>query len=222
MTPTILWIDDDREILRLAQIYLSGAYRVVGCEDPLEALPLLAKTSPSLAVLDVMMPHQDGWALARELTVHSPIPFLFLTAKSQETDRVRGLSLGADDYVTKPFSFREIRLRIERILRRNGQWPDDTQVRVGDLTIDTRGYTVSVNHHPIRLTPTEYKVLLALVQNLGRVLTRDQLLNLAEGQEFSGYDRTIDAHIAHLRRKLTPSSVKVVAVYGVGYTLHAK
>jgi two-component system phosphate regulon response regulator PhoB len=179
------------------------------------------KERPGLIILDLMLPEMDGKDVCRALKsdpLTRPIPILMLTAKAEEMDRVIGFELGADDYVTKPFSPRELVLRVKAILRRKEVPREEEKIiHIGDLLIDTDRHRVSVNDKPIRLTSTEFKLLLELVSKRGRVQTRDHLLDKVWGYTYEGYARTVDTHIRRLREKLGPLGDHIETLRGVGY-----
>ncbi|MCS7032512.1 MAG: response regulator transcription factor [Phycisphaerae bacterium] len=226
----ILVVDDEKDLLELVRFNLErNGYEVITAADGNTALELAAKQSPDLIVLDLMLPGLDGTEVARRLKADAAtasIPIVMLTAKSEETDVVVGLTLGADDYVTKPFSMKILLARLNTVLRRRdsaagpagGETP--AILKAGPLTIDTAKHDVSVNGTPVRLTLTEFKLLTALVAARGRVLTRDQLMDKAMGTDVFVTDRAIDVHITSIRKKLGEAAYLVHTVRGVGYRLH--
>jgi two-component system phosphate regulon response regulator PhoB len=189
--------------------------------DGASGLEKAKKERPGLIILDLMLPEMDGKDVCRALKsdpLTRPIPILMLTAKAEEMDRVIGFELGADDYVTKPFSPRELVLRVKAILRRKEVPREEEKIiHIGDLLIDTDRHRVSVNDKPIRLTSTEFKLLLELVSKRGRVQTRDHLLDKVWGYTYEGYARTVDTHIRRLREKLGPLGDHIETLRGVGY-----
>ncbi|OQY17967.1 MAG: DNA-binding response regulator [Anaerolineaceae bacterium 4572_32.2] len=222
MNETILVVDDEPKIARLAQDYLErGGFRVVTAADGITALAAARHDRPDLVVLDLNLPGLDGLDLCRALRRESAVPIIMLTARVEETDRLIGLELGADDYITKPFSPRELVARVRAVLRRvRGGVHQPGLVRVGDLEIDLQGHSVSRAGEPIRLTRTEFNLLAVLAQHPGQTFTRAQLLDRLHGVAYDGYDRSIDAHIKNLRHKveINPSEPRyVLTVYGVGY-----
>jgi DNA-binding response OmpR family regulator len=224
---TILVVDDERKIVDLVRLYLEReGYRVLAAYDGKSALALARQEKPALIVLDWMLPGLSGVDLCRTLRQESAVPIVMLTARAEETDKLIGLELGADDYVTKPFSPRELVARVRAVLRRSegaagpGAEPEQISVTVGEVTADMARHQVWVAGRSVELTPTEFALLAALIQSPGRVYTRLQLLDKAQGDSYEGYERTVDAHIKNLRQKLEPDPAKpryVITVYGVGY-----
>ena len=221
MQQTILVVDDEPDIVEIIQYNLEkSGFNVIIAEDGPIAVEKARDELPDLIILDLMLPGLEGTDVCRILKQDErtrSIPILMLTAKSEEIDRVIGLELGADDYVVKPFSPREIALRIRNILRRNTNSEKTGPVRVGSLVIDVEGHQVSLSGRTLPLTATEFKLLVLLFQRRGRVQTRDELLNVVWGYDYMGYGRTVDAHIKRLREKLGEASVMVETVRGVGY-----
>jgi two-component system alkaline phosphatase synthesis response regulator PhoP len=225
---TILVVDDEPQILELVQDYLKQAgFRVLTARDGQTALTMARHERPDLVILDLMLPGgMDGLDVCRSLrqdAVLGGVPIIMLTARSEETDRLIGLELGADDYVTKPFSPREVVARVRAVLRRiRGDVQSSGIMRIGDLVIDLPGRGVTVDGRPVSLTPTEFDLLAAMAQNPGRPFTRAQLMDLVYDVAYAGYDRAIDSHIKNLRRKIEPDSGEpryVLTVYGVGYKM---
>ena len=222
MNELILVVDDEPKIVRLARDYLEqGGFRVLSSGDGNDALDVARREKPDLVVLDLSLPGMDGFDVCRALRRDSNVPIIMLTARVEEADRLIGLQLGADDYVVKPFSPRELVARVRAILRRV-QAPDvDTGViRVGALEIDRNGYQVSKDGRPVQLTPIEFGILATLAGRPGQTFTRAQLLNRLHTVDYDGFDRSVDSHIKNLRRKIeaTPSDPGyVLMVYGVGY-----
>ena len=219
----ILVVDDHPEIVDLVKTYLEReGYEVATAYTGTEVLPLVESFQPDLIVLDLMLPGMDGFTITRKLRADADVPIIMLTARDGDQDKIAGLDLGAADYVTKPFSPRELVARIKVVLRRTkGQTPDNL-IRIGELVIDPEGYTVTRNGEPIHLTATEFKLLLVMAQNPRRVFTRMQLMDRVHGYAFEGYERTIDAHIKNLRQKIEPNPRQpqyIVTVFGVGYKL---
>jgi DNA-binding response OmpR family regulator len=227
MAATILLVEDERKLRDLVRSYLERAgFTVLSTSSGAEALSLTSSASPDLLVLDLGLPDVSGETVAREVRASGKVPILMLTAKSSEEDRVKGLELGADDYVTKPFSPRELVLRVQAILRRGGQADDADQGPAsyggGTLVIDEPRRVVTVRGSAVDLTPTEWGILLALASVPGRVYSRFELINRVRGYEFEGYERIVDSHIKNLRRKTeqdqgSPEIVKTVL--GGGYRL---
>jgi DNA-binding response OmpR family regulator len=223
---TVLIVEDERKLRELLRGYLEReGLTVLTAATGAEALSLAASGEPDLVVLDLGLPDISGEAVARELRAAAPLPILMLTAKSSEEDRVRGLEIGADDYVTKPFSPREVVLRIRAILRRVGEDTPTTGPRSyggGSVVIDEPRRAVRVHGEAVELTPTEWGILLALATSPGRVYSRLELINRVRGYEFEGYERSVDSHIKNLRRKveMDPRHPQlVVTVLGGGYRL---
>jgi len=226
MVATILLVEDERKLRDLVRSYLEQAgFDVLSTDSGAEALSLADSATPDLLILDLGLPDIGGETVARELRAKGSVPILMLTARSNEEDRVRGLEAGADDYVTKPFSPRELVLRVQAILRRGGQSaPDDGAARYGNgaLAIDEARHTVMVRGEVADLTPTEWGILVALASYPGRVFSRFELINRVRGYEFEGYERIIDSHVKNLRRKIEQdaSSPEIVTtVLGGGYRL---
>ena len=224
----ILVVDDDPKTVSLVKLYLeSDGHKVLCAYDGVEALRLAREERPHLVVLDLMLPGLDGLQVCRTLRTESDVPVIMLTAKTTETDKLTGLELGADDYVTKPFSPRELAARIKVVLRRTVSESLDrgpAQVACGGLKMDFHEHTVTVAGRPVGLTPTEFRLLGTLVRQAGHVLSREQLIHQVLGLDFDGFDRTIDVHILNLRRKLgddpgRPRYIKTV--YGSGYKFEA-
>lgn len=225
MSQTILVVDDEPEIVRLVRAYLEEAgFRVVIASDGQEALYVARHEKPDLVVLDVLMPRMDGLEFTRRIRRERDIPIIMLTARVEETDRIVGLELGADDYVTKPFSPREVVARVRAVLRRTQAPPETPQVlRAGPLTLDRTTHTVTTSEQPVNLTPTEFSILETLMTTPGRVFTRGELLEAVQGIAFEAYERTVDAHVKNLRHKLEPDPAQpryILTVRGVGYRLN--
>ena len=221
MRHTILVVDDEPDIVEIIQYNLekSGFDVTVAADGP-TAVEKARDETPDLIVLDLMLPGLEGTDVCRILKQDErtrSIPILMLTAKSEEIDRIIGLELGADDYVVKPFSPREIALRIRNILRRRSAPETSGPARAGPLVIDVEGHHVSVSGRTVSLTATEFKLLAILYQRRGRVQTREELLDVVWGYDYMGYGRTVDAHIKRLREKLGEASGMVETVRGVGY-----
>jgi len=224
MPDTILVVDDDPHIIELAALYLEqDGFRVIGAKDGAKALQRIQADPPALVVLDLMLPEIDGWEVCRRVRAGSDLPILMLTARDDDVDKIVGLELGADDYLTKPFNPRELVARVKAILRRAEKKPPDAGGRartVGNLTIDPARRTVTVAGEPVELRAKEFDLLLALVENQGIVLSREKLLDLVWGFDFYGETRTVDVHVAHVRSKLGPVCTAVIeTVWGVGYKL---
>ena len=226
MTATVLVVEDERKLRELVHSYLERAgFTVLSTGSGAEAISLAGSVGPDLVILDLGLPDVPGETVAREVRAAGSTPILMLTAKSAEEDRIRGLELGADDYVTKPFSPRELVLRVQAILRRGGSATAAQGVsRYGDgaLVIDEPRRLAQVRGAAVELTPTEWGILVALATVPGRVYSRSELINRVHGYEFEGYERTIDSHVKNLRRKIEedPASPAVIqTVLGGGYRL---
>lgn len=218
----ILIVEDDREIAQLVRDYLDRAgYSTSVAQDGDAALIAARNGRPDLIVLDLGLPKRDGLDVIREIRTFARMPIVILTARGEETDRIVGLELGADDYIVKPFSPREVVARVRAVLRRTSAPEDDVHVlRRGAMEIDVPRMRVSVGGAPIELTATEFQLLATMARRPGQVFTRGQLLDAVRGDAFEGYERAIDAHIKNIRRKIEPDSAKptyIQTVYGVGY-----
>ncbi len=218
----ILVVEDDHDIAQLLALSIRKAgLEVLVSENGYEALSIVRQHQPDLLVLDLMIPGIDGFEVCKELKRDpktAELPIIILTARGEEIDRIIGLELGADDYVVKPFSPRELLLRIRAILRRSGQEHRPASVfRMSDLEIDFDAHRVSLESQEIVLTATEFKLLAELVHHQGKVLTREQLLDKVWGYHFEGYARTVDTHIRRLRQKLLDSADWIETVRGIGY-----
>jgi len=222
MAQTILVVDDEARIVKLVRDYLERAgFEVLAAHDGERALQLARLEQPDLIVLDLMLPGLDGLDVCRRLRQESGVPIIMLTARVEEADRIVGLELGADDYVTKPFSPRELVARIRATLRRvQGELGPTALIRAGDVELDTANLTATVGGQPVDLTPTEFQLLATLARQPGRIFTREQLLEAIHGMAFDGYDRSMDSHVKNLRRKIEPQPRQpryIQTVYGVGY-----
>jgi two-component system alkaline phosphatase synthesis response regulator PhoP len=223
----ILVVDDEAKIVRLVRSYLEQAgFAVVEAHDGQTALIQARREKPDLVVLDLGLPGIDGIEVTRTLRRERETPIIMLTARIEDTDRIVGLELGADDYVTKPFNPRELVARVRAVLRRTGGGTAAPEMlRAGDLVLDLGGHAATVAGQPLDLTPTEFDLLGVLMQNPGRVFTRLELLERVQGYAYEGYERTIDAHVKNLRAKLgdDPRHPRYVqTVFGVGYKLGAE
>jgi DNA-binding response OmpR family regulator len=221
---TILVIDDEPDLVELVRYNLvRDGFEVACASDGRAGLQSARYYKPDLVVLDVMMPNIDGLEVCKQLRADSRtsgVPIILLTAKSAEADRIVGLELGADDYVTKPFSPRELVARVKAVLRRSTAPPEKaTVLRQGPLSIDLERHDVRYEKEPISLTPTEFRILELIMTRAGRVLSRDDIINGALGRDTSIYDRTIDVHITGLRRKLGKGAWQIQTVRGFGYRL---
>jgi len=214
-------VDDERKIADIARDYLQHAgYSVLTASAGDEALALARSRQPDLVVLDLRLPRMDGIEVARTLRRESSVPIIMLTARAEESDRLLGLDVGADDYMTKPFSPRELVARVRAVLRRAAAAPAGDILHMGDVTLDMSRMSVTRAGSAIDLTPTEFKLLAKLAQHPGRVFTRTQLLDAVRGDDAEPFDRSIDAHVKNIRRKLEADPRRphyVLTVYGVGY-----
>ena len=218
----ILVVDDEPNIVDLATMYLEReGYRVDSASDGAQALERIQELEPSLVVLDLMLPEVDGFEVCRQTRVHSDVPIIMLTARDDDVDKIVGLELGADDYLTKPFNPRELVARIKAILRRadRSPRPNDKPIHLADMSIDPARREVTVSGEQVDLRAKEFDLLQALAENQGIVLSREQLLNLAWGYDFYGQTRTVDVHVAHLRKRIKGGQVQIETVTGVGYKL---
>jgi DNA-binding response OmpR family regulator len=222
MSKKILVVDDEPKIVHVLRGYLESAgFQVVAAYDGSEALAAFRHERPDLIVLDLMLPAVDGLDVARAIRRESDVPLIMLTARVDEADRLIGLELGADDYVTKPFSPREVVARVRAVLRRVGG-PEATSqsLAVGEVTVDLDKRQASVAGRAVELTPTEFDLLATLMESPGRVFSRMQLLDKVQGYAYEGYERTIDAHVKNLRQKIEPDPRRplyILTVYGLGY-----
>ncbi len=219
---SILIIEDEKDIVDLLEYHLKqSGFSVTSALDGSTGLERARKKSPNLIILDLMLPGMDGKDICRSLRSNpltQSIPILMLTAKAEETDRLIGFELGADDYVTKPFSPKELVLRVKAILRRREvDQESEKTIRVGDLLIDIDRHDVSIKKSPVRLTSTEFKLLVELASKRGRVQTREHLLDRVWGYTYEGYARTVDTHVRRLREKLGPLGDSIETIRGVGY-----
>ena len=215
-------VDDEARIVKLVRDYPERAgFDVIAAADGEAALRLARRQQPDLIVLDLMLPGVDGLDVCRRLRRESGVPIIMLTARVEEADRIVGLELGADDYVTKPFSPGELVARVRATLRRaSGQLEPTTVVRAGDVELNTAALTAEFAGRPVDLTPTEFQLLATLVRQPGRIFSREQLLKAVHGVAFDGFDRSVDSHIKNLRRKIEPDPRRpryIQTVYGVGY-----
>ena len=223
MNELILLVDDEPSIIQLARMYLEREnFRVESVNDGEAALASVERNQPSLVVLDVMLPKLDGFEVCRRLRASQPdTAILMLTARDEDIDKILGLELGADDYLTKPFNPRELVARVKAILRRGERKPSDETkpIRIGDLTIDPARREARLSSRTLDLRTQEFDLLLTFAEHRGLVLSREQILQKAWGFDFYGQTRTVDVHVAHLRKKLEGSAVKIETVTGVGYKL---
>jgi DNA-binding response OmpR family regulator len=221
MAGTVLVVDDEKNIVELVRIYLRNeGFTIEAAYDGLEALEKARALKPALIVLDLMLPGLDGMEVCRTLRKESDVPIVMLTARGDDMDKIIGLEIGADDYLTKPFNPRELVARIKAVLRRSetGKRPN-RMIDVGDLRIDVLGREASIAGQPVQLRTKEFDLLMALATNVGIAMARDRLLNQVWGDDFFGDQRTLDVHVAWLRDKISASSAKIVTVWGFGYKL---
>lgn len=219
----ILLVDDERNIIDFASLYLrQEGFRLLSAEDGLAALDMVEKAQPDFIVLDLMLPKLDGWEVCKRVRAQSDVPILMLTARDDDIDKIVGLELGADDYMTKPFNPRELVARVKAILRRTEprrSSNENTPLRIQNLVIDPARRVVKIDDREIDLRTKEFDLLLTLAENKGYVLSREKLLEIVWGFDFYGETRTVDVHIAHLRHKLKGSQATIETVWGVGYKL---
>jgi len=217
MAKKILIIDDEPKIVEICSDYLHAAgFDIVTSGDGLQGLALARSQKPDLIVLDLMLPGMDGLDLCRSLRRESNVAIIMLTARIDETDKLIGLELGADDYMTKPFSPRELVVRVRTVLRRASGDSPIALIRAGDLTLDRTRYQADLPDRTVVLTATEFELLATMMSQPGRIFSRAQLLQAVHGAAFESYERAIDSHIRNLRRKLEPGEY-IVTVHGVGY-----
>lgn len=219
----ILIAEDEPKLAQLLQEYLEkeGFYVVcIGRGD--EVMAQLRKETPDLILLDIMLPGLDGLSVCKQIRKEMAVPIIMITAKVDEVDRIVGLELGADDYVCKPFSPREVVARVKAVLRRTADAPTAATIKVGPMVLDTETCEAIVAGQPLKLTPNEFALLKAFMTRPNRVFSRTDLVSLVQGYAYEGYDRTIDTHIKNLRKKITqilPDQQVIVTVYGMGYKL---
>jgi DNA-binding response OmpR family regulator len=220
----VLVVDDEDHIVELARLYLSReGYQVDSVADGGQALARFGQSKPDLVVLDIMLPHVDGLTICREIRKQSQVPIIMLTARDEVTDKVVGLELGADDYLTKPFHPQELVARAKALVRRARLEPDQPKmVRAGRLEVDLERHEVRFGDGRVQLRPKEFDLLALLARHPGRVFQRSELLDLVWGYDFPGYTRTVDVHVQQLREKLAEGGVSdptIQTVWGVGYKL---
>jgi len=222
LTGRILVVDDEQNILDLVRMYLErDGYIVLEAKNGRAALESIRKDKPDLVVLDIMLPGMDGFDVCRQARLESDVPILMLTARDEDIDKIVGLELGADDYLTKPFNPRELVARVKAILRRaetsdkSGEKPQ----QAADVLLDPSRREVKINNLPVVLRTKEFDLLHVMIENQGLVLSREKLLSLAWGYDFFGQTRTVDVHVAQLRKKLEGSQVRIETITGVGYKL---
>ena len=218
-------VDDEESIIEFVSLYLKKEGFAVACfTNGISAYQAIMKSSPDLVVLDVMLPGMDGFEVCRKIRAEeNQVPIIMLTAKDEEIDRILGLELGADDYLTKPFNPRELVARIKAVLRRVTlkRSTEDEVIKAGDIVLDVKRREVRIGDELVRLRTQEFELLRVLAEDPGRVFTRDQLLYLAWGYDFAGQTRTVDVHIAQLRQKIQQANTKIETVTGYGYKLVA-
>ncbi len=227
MSHTILVVDDELEIVKVVRAYLEqGGFRVLTANDGQQALATFRHDRPDLLLLDLNLPSLDGLDVCRSIRRESDVPIIMLTARVEETDRLIGLEIGADDYIVKPFSPREVVARVRAVLRRSSSTPEPSSlISIGELKIDLNKHEVWLQDRSIDLTPSEFNILHAMASQPGRAFSRMDLLDAAQGEAYEGYERTIDVHIKNLRQKLgdeprNPSYIQTV--YGIGYKFSEK
>ena len=223
MKAKILLVEDEVKLARVVADYLTAAgFDVLKAYTGKEALAFFRHEKPDLVILDIMLPELNGLEVARIIRKESSTPIIMLTAKVEESDRVLGLEMGADDYITKPFSLRELVARVKAVLRRARGEVFTPTLRVGDIEIDLQKREVIVAEKPVELTPTEFEILSLLARHPGRVFTRLEILQRIQSYAYEGYERTVDVHIRNLRKKIEPDPKNpryILTVYGVGYKL---
>ena len=226
MPVKLLLVDDDPDLLYTLEKYLQKAgYTTVLANNGKSAIETFNTEKPDAALIDVMMPELDGFEVVKKIRSESDIPIILLTARSDETDKVVGLELGADDYVTKPFSPREVVARLKAIMRRGNQKRENpSKITIGKITIDKNTRSVIRENSPIQLTKTEFDILLTLMESPEQVFTRDQIIDKVLGYTYEGFERTIDAHIRNIRKKIEPDANNpdyIKTVFGVGYKIES-
>ncbi len=224
----VLIIDDDEKLRKLLKEYLEGnGFKVLTLADGSDVKKILQKESPEMVILDIMLPGKDGLEVLKEIRMDDTLPVIMLTAKGDQTDRIVGLELGADDYLPKPFNPRELLARMKAVLRRavpenrdQVRKKEDTLLKAGGVTLNKAKQTLLIEDKELELSSTEYKILEVLMRHPNVVFSRDQLMNLARGRDFMAFDRSIDVHISKLRAKLEPdprSPIRIKTVWGAGY-----
>lgn len=221
MKRKILVVDDDQKLVDLVKLYFEkDDYQVLEAYDGIKALELFRQREPDLIVLDLMLPKMDGLKVCRRIRQESDVPIIMLTAKTSEQEKIEGLDLGADDYVTKPFSPGELLARVRAVLRRAEEREGPAEITYGDLTVNFHRHDVFLADERVELTPTEFKLLATLIKQPGRAFDRVQLIHAALGYEYEGFERTIDVHIKNLRKKIEPhpqDPIYIKTVFGIGY-----
>lgn len=223
MAESIMLVEDETSIREtMAEFLAEEGFEILQAADGLEALEVFSENQPDLIILDLMLPKLDGLEVCKAIRQKSNVPIIMVTARDEEIDKLLGLELGADDYITKPFSLREMKARIKAVLRRTGFQgsTEEHKISFGALEINTDRREVRMNNKIIELTPSEYAILTTLSQNVGRPYSRLQLLNATLGESYAGYERAIDTHVSNLRKKIEPNPQKpiyILTVYGLGY-----
>ncbi len=223
MASTVLIVEDDPDTVRLVSLYLQrDGHKVISTGDDVEGLRLAREARPDLVILDLMLPRLDGIEVCKAIRKESEVPIVMVTARVEEEDRLAGLDLGADDYVSKPFSPRELAARTRAVLRRAARDASEkgpAEVKYDDLTVDLHGRSVYLDGERVSLTPTEFRLLVMLIKEPKRTFSREQIIDHVFGYDFDGFDRTVDAHVANIRRKIRSNgeSRYIQSVYGVGY-----
>lgn len=223
MAESIMLVEDEASIRQtMAEFLNEEGFEIYQAADGLEALDVFKQNNPDLIILDLMLPKLDGLEVCKAIRQKSNVPIIMVTARDEEIDKLLGLELGADDYITKPFSLREMKARIKAVLRRTGfqSAAEEHRISFGALEINTDRREVKVNNKVVELTPSEYAILTTLCQNVGRPYSRLQLLNATLGESYAGYERAIDTHVSNLRKKIEPNPQKpiyILTVYGLGY-----
>ena len=223
MAESIMLVEDETSIREtMAEFLAEEGFEILQAADGLEALEVFRENQPDLIILDLMLPKLDGLEVCKAIRQKSNVPIIMVTARDEEIDKLLGLVLGADDYITKPFSLREMKARIKAVLRRTGFQgsTEEHKISFGALEINTDRREVRMNNKIIELTPSEYAILTTLSQNVGRPYSRLQLLNATLGESYAGYERAIDTHVSNLRKKIEPNPQKpiyILTVYGLGY-----
>ncbi|MHC1743211.1 MAG: response regulator [Syntrophobacteraceae bacterium] len=222
----ILVVEDEIKIVSVLNDYLVRAgYRVEALDSGDQVVSRVRRSPPSLILLDLMLPGMDGMDVCREVRKISNVPIIIITARVEEIDRLLGLELGADDYICKPFSPREVVARVKAVLRRAETRKSERTLVVGGLSVNQEAHQVLAEGHELKLTPCEYSLLKTLLSHPDRIFTRNELINIVQGYDFEGYDRTIDSHVKNLRKKIEkhiPGKEVISTIYGMGYKLNSQ